>query len=819
MAQITLKIRANNGYNGTITNKSTTALINNVSKPLTEPTTPNNGVNGKSLALGYLSLADGFLGGRDTSLQSEVTKYNGYMFGATNNRAKFDLSIELTGENIKSIIVRFDKAANQYATIAQLDGNKAIYNDSYLCKIVFDNPSNRHIIKFTEWSRANYNACIIGIDILTEYISYSQNHIDNVESTAQVVQSGRELSYGVIANTGSANLIDRNYEIKELIEEDIIPSSNLNINLFVNDKQIQSHIVTDSDYDTIGQSFTIQFTNDISQWDKITYAGRGLQYDENDNVISSTAWKLLVEIMSDLGYTETNLKSMCDEGVEDTLKNITIPYPYLESDTYRATIDKICILAQLNVFANEQNVPFFVSARPLLDNVDKGYVIPTSYQITQLKEDVVLRNQYDGIDIEKNNIKDVKIVGDNVYNWKSTENSYTTSGKIDNKTEVSIEVNYWETQIQIPKISDDTFSKITRISDVNYIVTGKHRAGKVNIGYNDNNLPVIYYIWDKDEEGNIKYDKWSGKIETFSVSFNGKTASVPDETNISISEQDSYFNVSIKIPVSEQYYYWGIAAGDVRSDLQGYIAQKLEISMDGDKRVITFNDINASTPNITSARTVAKVQSNELMQTDTIINQIKDNILSDYSNGIKTANVDIFCGDFENAEGDKLNFAQGDIIKPYDIIALQGDNDKYNRQRFWRVISRDFKYDGQPTLSLNLQGAKYWHTVWSGKVISTPNYPDDDVGFIRIEKLIYIPFFMDDSTEYLFEGEIEFNNDTIQKFSSKLPFHTAEGNATIYLDMYNQHYLSAKLGTYRLDVGDPIDMVTSIKISKIKKFL
>ena len=84
--------------------------------------------------------------------------------------------------------------------------------------------------------------------------------------------------------------------------------------------------------------------------------------------------------------------------------------------------------------------------------------------------------------------------------------------------------------------------------------------------------------------------------------------------------------------------------------------------------------------------------------------EIKKNVLSDYANGVSNATVDTFCGDFYNANGDKIiDWSKGEIVRPYDIVYFEGDTKADGSQRYWRVTGRHFKYSGSPTVSLELQ--------------------------------------------------------------------------------------------------------------------
>ena len=99
------------------------------------------------------------------------------------------------------------------------------------------------------------------------------------------------------------------------------------------------------------------------------------------------------------------------------------------------------------------------------------------------------------------------------------------------------------------------------------------------------------------------------------------------------------------------------------------------------------------------------VPTNELMQNLSDVEAIRDNILGDYANGIPTANIDLFYD-----ENNKINKG--------DIICFNDDLSKYGDMNLWRVTGKTLKYNGYPSLSLELQRQKSWHIIdyWSGSI-------------------------------------------------------------------------------------------------------
>ena len=103
------------------------------------------------------------------------------------------------------------------------------------------------------------------------------------------------------------------------------------------------------------------------------------------------------------------------------------------------------------------------------------------------------------------------------------------------------------------------------------------------------------------------------------------------------------------------------------------------------------------------------------MQNLADVEAIRDNILGDYNMGVPTASIDLFCG--------LKDWAKGEVIKPNDVLQF-ADEDGY-----WRVTGRTFKYNGSPTLSLDLQKqTAVWRYICGGissGTISTGDFTAD----------------------------------------------------------------------------------------------
>lgn len=371
----------------------------------------------------------------------------------------------------------------------------------------------------------------------------------------------------------------------------------------------------------------------------------------------------------------------------------TIKYPYLASAPYRETIEKFCTLMQISMALNEDGNAFFYCARPVTSN-ENTLVIPNTYKISNLKKTLMLKNKIDGVDIQQDKVKDEIVTATNIYNWDSTDEEYTKRTDTAKATDVSISVTYFIGDIQIPKKSADNFEQMKKISRYEFSCSGTHSSGTVTRTSTDGAIGYKFNYTSEQEE--------SWKIEKFSESnYTGaETATLANNTIFNTTDNGEYYLVHFELPASSTYWYWQFVGGNTLSDLQTYSADKLSISLYGDKRVISFEVVNLSSQNIENATVSVSIRTNELMQNLSDVVKIRDNILDDYSNGVPTATIDLFCG-----VGDWKN---GEIIQPNDYISFLDDVDRNGIMNDWKVTGRTFKYQGAPTLSLELQQVRSW---------------------------------------------------------------------------------------------------------------
>lgn len=191
----------------------------------------------------------------------------------------------------------------------------------------------------------------------------------------------------------------------------ILTSDMLSVRIKNNNETVVVRSVSDSEYDMSSKLLTLELSDCLSSWGKRKYPGRGLTEE-------MSAFDLMAEVLSGLKYTVDDVEKMCaktipvgTEGEEMTvaryLKGIRIPYPYLEPDTYRATIEKFCRLAQMCCYADDNNFPVFVSGRPVMLKAERErpiYDIPKSHQFGPVRKSVIKKNKVKRVEVEVNDV-------------------------------------------------------------------------------------------------------------------------------------------------------------------------------------------------------------------------------------------------------------------------------------------------------------------------------------------------------------------------------------------------------------------------------
>lgn len=560
-----------------------------------------------------------------------------------------------------------------------------------------------------------------------------KNKIKNIESLSQTNADASTIFYGVLASSGRLEILDYDGTIKRYIQEGIIDTSAIKVDIYINGVLSQRHISADSNYANETSIMTIELTNKLSLWDTINYSG--YYYPEKPE----TAYEMLKNILVSIGYEVDYIDNVMLSdytfdsdnnmiSIKSYLESIKIQYPYLPADTLRSTIDKFCTLAQLNVVLNSDGEIKFINARPLVGNMTKIIQVPLNKQYGDFSYSVILKNKYDAIEM-------------NEYMAKQVSDYETVIGAFNSNTDTHEVQQVSDSDESSTTVGNQTNSKAYMSILYYYGNITLNRRSNLNLKY----ISKIYTGLDDDKKPYTKHSvnythykgTWDGMFPSYNESSDGSgTFATYDEIsykyyNASITKSDltnlndlpviitdDELKISFKVIAGKTtygYYYQytppvgttGSGTTLINSEANAYDPKEVEISFYGDIREITFTESSVSSENVSEALNPFNLDTSELFQQVTKVGEtkisdiVKSNILSDYSNGISNGSIIVATTDYFDKNGDKIiDVSKGQTISIGDVLKIKGDN------RYWRVTGANQRKSGTPYIDLEVMEVK-----------------------------------------------------------------------------------------------------------------
>lgn len=583
---------------------------------------------------------------------------------------------------------------------------------------------------------------------------YNKAWIKSIESTTQSTTNPSTIEYGILANTGRLEIKDIDGSIRADIESGVLPISNLETLIWSGGQVLQEHITSDSDYSESDNLLSLPLTNKISLYDNIPFSGFPLSSTEK------TAYELLMDICGGVGIDESKLLISYD--AQTSLKNIKIKYPYIKPCTAREALNKICELAQLQIYAyGKRGYIKIISTNNANSEEKEVYTVPSYYKITNLDRTIVLKNKYDAIDMRETKVID-EIDFDKLYLTQDVvPTGYLTNSK--NQSEYNQErlntsaganavfvwgktyvVSYYSNigTITIPKKKNENKEQLIKLlsgvdsngnPNIKYSVTYTKKSGTVSKpDYSPPPSSINDFVFSSatttQETGEIPtsftYQR-EGISKTTTIAFNNLSNNF---TSDAVAEDERNYYVSLLLLVGARYvgasYYSDVQDSyceGTQGDYEEYIPLSASISFYGNVREISFEDVDVSSANIKTAKNPVTIPHNELLQDSATWNgeklstKIKNNVLEDYKNGVPTGKIELFCGDLVSNYGTIKQWKSGETLEVDDVITFADDPKKIN----WQITGRTFTYNASPKLSLelklkNIPDQREWKSVWEG---------------------------------------------------------------------------------------------------------
>lgn len=442
--------------------------------------------------------------------------------------------------------------------------------------------------------------------------------------------------------------------------------------------------------------------------------------------------------------------------VAEYLKGITVQYPYLPASTLREALTSVCEVAQLQIVGTPEGSWKFLSARPLMVATDAVLKILPSMQFDRPQKDVILKNKYDGVELDAIEVKDSIDTNTIVYNYSQAVSTYekdidntgkTVSGSgIVNKIITSItgfiDVGYTTVTISIPKKSNGNLEQILSLSKgldnsnsayISYTVNYKTEEAYITatgLATKRSEIPTPNYTFVNETTGTIPLTMERtysySTTDTITLNYSKTDESNNTDENLVIKEYQNTYELTLKILTFAEHLAgtkWQMIEGGTEHGYpetlcNRYTATQLNVTFKGDKRVVSFDITkSASSANVASAKTVAKLNHNTLLQTGTtykgtpIADIIRENVLADYKSGISTATLNCTCDDVYTTKGTlALDFSEGSTLRVGNIVRLDKSHSGvsyYTKQdgspQHFKVTGVTYGYDGYPYQNLELQ--------------------------------------------------------------------------------------------------------------------
>lgn len=514
MASIKAILKINEQGNGVMESVTTNIETNNISTLkyatdvtswFTNQTSANKNYRGASVnVVGISKYGNEKYGVKQTSNNTYTNSYNGLMFPAP-SQLNQNLKITIVGQDILSFNIYFDSSMNQYPTsysvYSSISGNTDTFtNDDFMIEVsgLLAGHGTTEIT-FLGWNEQNAPIGITYIENVEIEIPMDKYWIDSFETQTQKTSDGEAIQYGILANTGSITLRDKNKTLVEYSKMGYLGMYLFELNLFINNKIVQSHISNSAPYFTDNSTMKFELTNDIVKFqDKYYNEGFSSGYNVYEiigDIFSS--YEFDVEYADMLAWTPDGNVST---DVGSYLSNFEVPSQEtfdIEGSVLEVT-NKICNAFGLQVYFDDSGSKLiFTSARPRMASNEIIINVPYQKQYSDFDYSILTVNRYDRVffddEVSSANYKNAVTLSKNEF--FNLDNVYRPAGTVEESLKQSILEDYAD-GIKIAKISVFPSNLYTTTG----VLVKKWNEGEI-LGVND-----IIRVENKDGD-NVLYDK------------------------------------------------------------------------------------------------------------------------------------------------------------------------------------------------------------------------------------------------------------------------------------------------------------------------
>lgn len=519
MASIKAILKINEQGNGVMESVTTNIETNNIStlKYATDltswfvnQTSANKNYRGAIVnVVGISEYGNEKYGVKQTSDNTYTSSYNGLMFPAP-SQLNQNLKITIVGQDILSFNIYFDSSMNQYPTSYSVYSSisqetRTFTNDDFMIEVsgLLAGHGTTEIT-FLGWNEQNAPIGITYIENVEIDIPMDKYWIDEFETQTQKTSDGEAIQYGVLANTGSITLNDKrdiegNPILLEYSKMGYLGMYLFELDLFINNRIIQSHISNSAPYLADNSTMKFELTNDIVKFqDK--YYNEGFSSGYN-------VYEIIGDIFSDYEFDVeyADMLAWTPDGNVSTdvgsyLSNFEVPSQEtfdIEGSVLEVT-NKICNAFGLQVYFDDSGSKLiFTSARPRMARNEIIINVPYQKQYSDFDYSILTVNRYDRVffddEVSQANYKNAVTLSKNEF--FNLDNVYRPAGTVEESLKQSILEDYAD-GIKIAKISVFPSNLYTTTG----VLAKKWNEGEI-LGVND-----IIRVENKDGD-NVLYDK------------------------------------------------------------------------------------------------------------------------------------------------------------------------------------------------------------------------------------------------------------------------------------------------------------------------
>lgn len=423
MASIKALLKINENGNGVIESVTTNIETRNISTLPYTTDVKNWFLNQTSANKNYAGASFNVLGisnsatwgsmryGVQQSRDSSYTNsYNGLVFGCP-SQLQTPLTITIVGTDVLAFKIHFDTTDGQspftYTVYSSISGQTTTHSVSTLGILEVNGLLAGHgttIITITSWQYQDEAIAIKYFENVEIDIPMDKYWIDSFETQTQKTSDGESIQYGLLANTGSITLNDkRDIEGKPILLEyskmGYLGMYLFELDLFINNKIVQSHISNSAPYFTDNYTMQFQLTNDIEKFQN--------KYFSQTFPSGYNVFEILGAVFSDFDF-DLDFKDMLmwtsngnvDIDVGTYLSYFEIPSGQtltLEGNVLEIA-NKICNAFGLNAYFDDGGkVLYFSSARPKMTIGEHIFNIPYQKQYSDFDYSILTVNRYDRV--------------------------------------------------------------------------------------------------------------------------------------------------------------------------------------------------------------------------------------------------------------------------------------------------------------------------------------------------------------------------------------------------------------------------------------